>query len=323
MADVTTRTQIPSEYSSFYDRGLLERALPLLVHTSFAQVRDIPRNFGADTIKFRKYGALAVQTTPLTEGVTPAGKQLAPTDITAQVQYYGDYITLSDKVLIETIDPILVETADILGEQTGDSLDQICRDVVAAGTTIQYASTATSRVTVAAAMKLDRAEIKEVVRTLKNANARPLTSRIDPNTGYNTVPLNRCFVAIVHPDTTFDIEDVTGWVPVEKYPNKSDVMPGEVGAVAGVRFVETTNAKVFSAEGAAGIDVYGTLVLGRNAYGVTRISGEAVKNIVKPLGTGGTTDPLNQRATSGWKAIFVSKILQQTFMARIEHAVSD
>lgn len=321
MAD-TTRTQVPAEVNNFYDRALLERAIPLFVHTSFAQVRDIPANSGTDTVKFRKYGVLTAQTTPLTEGVTPSGKQLSVTDVTAQVLYYGDYVTITDKVLIETFDALLTETAQILGEQVGDSLDQLCRDIIVAGTTVQYASTSTQRTEVAAAMKLNRAEVKEAVRTLKGNNARPLTSRIDPNTGYNTVPLNRSFIGFVHPDTTFDLDDATGWIPVEKYPNKADVMPGEVGSLAGVRFIETTNAKVFSSAGVDSIDVYATLIFGANAYAITRISGKALMNIVKPLGSAGTADPLDQRTTSGWKLTFIAKILQQSWLLRIEHAVS-
>lgn len=324
MADLTTRaTEVTAEINNFYSRALLERALPLFVHTSFAQVRDIPRNSGTDVIKFRKYGALTAQTTALTEGVTPAGKQLSITDITATVLYYGDYVTLTDKVLIETMDPLLTETSEVLGEQAGDSLDQLCRDIVVAGTTIQYASTATARNEITAAMKMTRAEIKEIVRTLKGNNAKPLTSRIDPNTGYNTVPLNRCFVGIIHPNTTFDLKDASGWTPVEKYPNKGDIMPGEVGALDEVRFVETTNAKVFSDAGfGAAVDVYASIILGKDAYGISRISGEAMRTIVKPLGSAGTADPLEQRTTSGWKALFVTRILQQAFMGRIEHGVT-
>jgi N4-gp56 family major capsid protein len=47
-----------------------------------------------------------------------------------------------------------------------------------------------------------------------------------------------------------------------------------------------------------------------------------MKNIVKPLGSAGTADPLEQRATSGWKATFVAKILNDAFLVRVEHAVS-
>jgi len=321
--DLTTRTEIPVENTSFYSRELLERAVAVFLHTSWAQVKDIPGGSGTALIKFRKYGSLAAQTTALTEGVTPLGKKLSTSDITAQVLYYGDYVTTTDVVSIETLDPLLVETAGILGDQVGDSVDQLMRDVLAAGTTVQYASTATTRATVTSAMKFNSTECKEAALTLKLNLAKPMTSRVDPSTGYNTIPLKASFVGIIHPRTTADCEADSAWTPVEKYSNKSDVMPNEVGAFPYVRFVETTNAKVIPAATAGGaVDVYCTLIMGKNAYAMTRISTLTLQNIVKPLGSAGTEDPLNQRATSGWKLSFVGKILQQPWIVRVEHAVS-
>lgn len=319
---MTTRTEIPAEVNNFYDRALLERAIPAFVHTRYAQVRDIPRNSGTNVIKFRRYGSLTANTTALTEGVTPTGSQLSVTDITATVLYYGDYVTLTDKVQLETYDPILTETAEILGEQAGDSIDQLCRDIIAAGTTVQYASTAVSRVTVTAAMVMNRDEAKEAVRTLRSNNAKVVTSMVNPSTGYNTVPVGKSFLAICSEYTAYDLDSATGWIPVEKYPNKATVMEDEIGAISNVRFIMTTNAKVFAGEGAGGVDVHATLVFGQNAYAITRISGATLMNIVKPLGSAGSADPLNQRATSGWKLTFVSKILNENFIVRIEHGVT-
>jgi N4-gp56 family major capsid protein len=147
-------------------------------------------------------------------------------------------------------------------------------------------------------------------------------SRIDPSTQYNTVPLRASFVGIMHPRTVKNAEKDAQWTPAEKYSNKSDLMEYEAGSFPGVRFVETTNAKVFAAGGYGGVDVYSTIIFGRNAYAMTRISTMTLQNIVKPLGSGGTTDPLNQRATSGWKLSFVGKILQQPWIIRVEHGVN-
>jgi N4-gp56 family major capsid protein len=66
-------------------------------------------------------------------------------------------------------------------------------------------------------------------------------------------------------------------------------------------------------------DVYATLIFGANAYGVCPLAGNAMENIIKPLGSSGSADPLNQRATSGWKAITTTKILNDAWMIRIEH----
>jgi N4-gp56 family major capsid protein len=95
-------------------------------------------------------------------------------------------------------------------------------------------------------------------------------------------------------------------------------MEGEVGKLDEVRFVMTTNALTT----ASTVTVHTSLIMGSDFYGITRISGEALKNIVKPLGSAGSADPLDQRQTSGWKATFVAKILNENFAVAVRHAVS-
>lgn len=316
----TGRTQVPNENTSVYDRTLLTRAVPEMLHTKFAQIRDIPKNAGTNTIKFRRYSNLAAATTPLTAGITPVGSQLSVTDITATTQQYGDYITLEDILVITAADPVLLETAELLGDQVADTLDQLARDIMAAGTGVTFAS-GTNRSDTTAAHKISDVLIKKVARLMKNNNAKKLTRMVNPDTGYATSPIPACYVGIVHTNTVYDLEAITGWLPVEKYANKAQVMPSEIGYFGGVRFLESTNAKVFVNGGLAGaVDVYATLFLAMNAVGQTRISGEALKNIIKPLGAG--EDPLNQRCTSGWKATYVAKILNDDFMHRLEHGVT-
>lgn len=318
---MTTTTQVPaapsvSPYADFYDRSMLVRAVSNFVHNRWAQVRDIPANSGL-IIKFRRYGVLAAATTALTEGVTPAGSALSITDAIATVLQYGDYVTLTDKVSFSTLDPILTETAEILGDQAGDTLDQLTRNVMVAGASVQYASTATAIGDITAAMKMNATEVREAVLTLQEAKAKPIMRMIDPSNSFNTVPVGSCYVGIIHPRVYRDLKTDTAWIPVEKYGNKSDVMEGEVGALDEVRFVMSPNAKVGTGLGNSA-DVYYTLIFGRDFYAITRISGEALKNIIKPLGSAGTNDPLDQRATSGWKATHVAKVLNATFGINVE-----
>jgi len=230
-----------------------------------------------------------------------------------------DYVTLTDKLQFSTLDPLLTETADMLGQQAGNSLDQICRDVLVAGTTVQYASSATTTNTVSASMTLTRAEVREAVRTLQGNNAEKITRMVNPSTGFNTSPINAAYIGIISHNTLFDLKDEAGFIPVEEYANKSDVMEGEVGAMDDVRFVMTTNASTVAGTLTT---VHRTLILAKNYYGITQISGEAMKNIVKPLGSAGTADPLDQRSTSGWKATFVATRLNENFCVRVEHGVT-
>ncbi len=319
---LTGKTQVPN-INSYYDRVLLERAVPQFLYNLFGQQRNIPKN-NSDVIKFRKYGSLSPATTPLTEGTTPSGSQLSVTDIQAQVGYYGDFITFSDKLKMETEDPIETETTEILADQAAETLDTLARDVLSAGTNVQYASTATARNQITSSMTFDVAEAREAVRTLKNANAKKITSAVKATTGVGTVPVDKCYVAIVHPNTTYDLKQDSNFKGIETYRNglRGAELPGEVGKIDEIRVIESTNAKVFAGEGAGGDDVYASIVFGMNAYGVTSISGASLKNIRKQLGSAGTADPLDQRATIGWKATFVAKILNDNFMVRIEHGVS-
>jgi N4-gp56 family major capsid protein len=315
-----TISTIPHAVNNWYDRMLLERLLPLLIHDRFAQIRDIPRN-NTNVIKFRRYNSLAANTTALTEGITPAGTSLSITDVSATVLQYGDYVTLSDYLQLTTLDPILLETAAVLGEQAGLSLDIITRDVINAGSVVAYSGTSrTAREQVAAADVITSANIDTAVMTLKVANVKKLTKMVNPDQGYATSPVNACYIGITHPEIAKTIKAITGFVPIEKYANQAGVMPGEFGTYGEVRFLETSNAKVWEGAGASSIDIYSTLIFGDNAYGVSRVSGAAVENIVKVLGSAGTADPLNQRATSGWKATKTAVRLNETCLYRIESA---
>lgn len=312
----TTTTQIPSGIQAFYDRNLLERAVPSLVHDKFGQDRNLPKG-QSKTVKFRRYSSLAAATTPLTEGVTPSGSQLSVTDITATVAQYGDFVTVSDMVSLTVEDSVITEATDILGEQAGLTIDTIYREVLNAGTNVVYANNVAGRSTVASIPL--KADLDKIIKTLKGQNAKRFTQLIQGSAKVNTYPIRPAYMAIAHTDKISDLEGIAGWKGVEEYASQGEVDINEAGAYKNIRFLETTNAKVFTAAGAGSANVYSTLVFGKDAYGVVGIKGKRnIETIVKPLGSG--DDPLNQRATVGWKAVCTAKILNDAFMLRYETA---
>ena len=109
------------------------------------------------------------------------------------------------------------------------------------------------------------------------------------------------------------------WQGIHKYTSSENIYAGEIGKIGGVRFVESTEAKCFGPVGASGASVYATMVVGANAYATTDITGGGLQHIVKQLGSAGTADPLNQRATTGWKAMKTAERLVEEYMIRIEH----
>jgi N4-gp56 family major capsid protein len=325
----TTLTQIPPGVQAFYDRNLLARAQPNEVHGRFGQKRPIPKN-GGNQIKFRRYSQLAVATTPLTEGTTPAGSSIAITDLTATLAQYGDFVTLSDMVSMTNQDAVVTETTDVLGDQAGTTIDQVRRDVLVAGTNAAYANGVAARINVN--QKFIAADLDKAIRFLKGQNAAFVKEGIMPSDGVGTGSVRKAFIALVHPDVEFDLENITGYRSVSDYGSQEGVIEDEIGAYKNIRFVSSTNCKVFAGGGAAGttvyknnganFDVYVTLIFADNAYGVCPLSGEALNTYVKSLGSAGSADPLNQRSTVGWKATTTTKILNDSWMIRLESGAS-
>ena len=303
--NATTTDTLTPEMKTYYDKLLIKLTGPALVHDQFAQKRNIPKN-GGKKIELRKFDPLPKALTPLTEGVTPKGKKMSVTDITAEVSQYGDYILLSDVIQMTSIDPIVVEATEEIAEQAGKTLDTITREVINAGTNVQYAGGAAARSAITAANVLNVAEVMKAVTTLKGQNAKPVGDS---------------FVAVLHPYVALDLMRDEEYKEIFKYTNAKPMYEGEIGKFSNVRFVESTEAKIWNLAG-DGVSVFSTLVIGKNAYGTTEVEGGGLQHIVKPLGSSGAADPLNQRSTVGWKALKTAVLLVQQYMVRIESSAS-
>ena len=303
--NATTTDTLTPEMKTYYDKLLIKLTGPALVHDQFAQKRNIPKN-GGKKIEFRKFDPLPKALTPLTEGVTPKGKKMSVTDITAEVSQYGDYILLSDVIQMTSIDPIVVEATEEIAEQAGKTLDTVTREVINAGTNVQYAGGAAARSAITAANVLNVMEVMKAVTTLKGQNAKPVGDS---------------FVAVLHPYVALDLMRDEEYKEMFKYTNAKPMYEGEIGKFSNVRFVESTEAKIWNLAG-DGVSVFSTLVIGKNAYGTTEVEGGGLQHIVKPLGSSGAADPLNQRSTVGWKALKTAVLLVQQYMVRIESSAS-
>ena len=298
----TTET-LSSEMKTYYSDYLIDNAKPNLVHDQFGQKLPIPKG-GGKTINFRRFMPFSKATQALTEGITPDGGSLSVTNLSSTVSEYGYFVTLSDVLMLTSIDNTLVETTKLLGNQAGTTLDTITREVLNGGTNVLYAGGVSARSSITANTKLTVDDVMKAARFLKTQNA----PKIDG-----------AYVAIIHPDVAYDLMRDEEWIDAHKYSASANLFDGEIGKIGGVRFVESSEAKIFKG---SDVNVYSTLVLGANAYGVTEVEGGGLKNIVKQLGSGGTADPLNQRATAGWKAIKTAERLVENYMIRIESASS-
>ncbi len=295
---------LSAEMKTFYDMTLIDEAQANLVHDQFGQKRPIPAN-GGKTIEFRKFAPLAKALTPLTEGVTPDGKSLEVSTITATVSQYGDYITQSDVLELTALDNTILEATKLLGRQAGLTLDTVVRNVMQSGTNVTYCpkvadgveTAVTSRAGLDNTCVLTVKVIQQVVAKLRAQNAPTINGK---------------YVGIIHPYVAYDLMRDPEWIDMHKYAKPDNLYEGEIGEIAGVRFVQTTEAKIYSG------GVFGTLILGEGAYGVTEISGGGLQTIVKQKGSAGTADPLDQRSSVGWKAIKTAELLIPNYIVRVE-----
>jgi len=235
--NTTASVGLTDEMKTFYEKRLIDLAEPKLVHAQFADKYQIPRN-GGRQIEFRKYSPLKKALKPLEEGVTPAGNSLTVSTVTASLSQYGDWIGLSDMLEMTAIDNNVVQATRLLGSQAGRTLDTVLREELNGGTNVFYApkisgetvTEVTARHQLDATAKLTPDMIFKAAALLKTMNADPVDD---------------CFVAIIHPYVAYDFMRSPEWIDVSKYAKASNIYSGEIGKLAGVRFVETSEAKVW------------------------------------------------------------------------------
>src|SRR3989304_4814540 len=132
---IRTKAVRPSAVREYYDRLVLMTAFPPLVHAKFAQKRKLPKKSG-DTIVFRRYARLSTVPIPLEDGITPPGAQLAVTDIKAEIDFYGNFVTITDEVEYTVEDNTMNQATRLLGQNMGQTLDELCRDVLGSSVSI-------------------------------------------------------------------------------------------------------------------------------------------------------------------------------------------
>lgn len=301
--NMTTSSALSAGMQTYYNRELLRTFEPNLVHLQFGDEHRMPPNSGL-VMNMRKLIPLETNTKALSEGDPGESVMLAETEVTVQLQQYGEYARCTDKLDLTHLDMDIMRRTKLFGDAGARSIDAVVREELAKCANVIYAGGKASRAELTAADKLTSRELRKAVKTLKKNHAQTFG-------GY--------YVAIIGPDTMYDLQEDEAFVKVSQYQDKENIYTGEVGRLFGVRLVETTEAKIFEGAGASGADVASVIVLGQYAYGVTSLKGAKPRVIVKPAGSAGTADPLDQISTVGWKMDgFGAKLLQPEYAVRIE-----
>lgn len=210
----------------------------------------------------------------------------------------------------------LVTKRENFSEAMKEGLDLVTRDILNGGSNVQYASTSLSRGAVGSGQYLSLTELRRVKRTLLRNNVKP-HPKADGR-----------LVVISHPDNLYDLEGDTNITSIWQYAGQR----GESNQLFdlefrdlpfGFRIYTTSLCRIFASLGLSGADVYGVVVFGDQWYGTINLDKMPAKVIVKDRGSAGTSDPLDQLASVGYKAAHTAVILNQNLGVRLEVASSN
>lgn len=325
----TTYGSISQRTAAHAVLDMLGHAEPVNILAKFGQVKAAPKN-KSETIVFRRAIPFAPALTPLAEGVTPTPHRIQFEDVPVTLKQWGDLVEITDKVEDLSEDPVLAVATKLAGEQAGATLEQVIWGVLRGGTSVFYANgAARNQVNTPISLNKQRA----VTRYLARMKAKRLTGILGGSVNVGTTPIEAAYVALCHTDCESDIRNLPGFVPVAEYGARTVVSPYEVGSVENVRYVGSPDLGVFADAGGASstmvstsgtnADVYPIIFVGEDAYGLVPLKGkESITPTVINPGDIDKSDPLGQRGYVGWKGWFNAVRLNETWMARLEVAVT-
>lgn len=298
MATLSTAT---SNFSALVQE-VVQKAAEQELRTNL--VHTIPGNYiparivkGTNMVRFARYADVAAQTTALTEGTAPTSQSLTIASEAFSATQVGGVFEITDLGSLDSPHDLIAINAERAGRQAASTIDILVREILAAGSSVQYV-TATSRATLAASNVVTGAVLKKIVRNLARNNVPSFSD------GF--------YRAIVHADVVYDLftDGATGgWMDANKYVDNTPLLKGEIGRYHRVRFLETggtgsgtdPGAKVFIDGGASSAEVYSTYFFGPDSY--TLADSQPLSAYFVAPG-GDHSDPIAQLAKLGWKTRF-------------------
>lgn len=262
----------------------------------------------SDEYSWRMYKDLPETTDHLIEGVTPDGLKYSLVDFVTKVFQEGNFIPLTDKQLKYGIDKQLSISGKLLGKNAKNRMRSLLAATVFNGLNVRYAQGQVSRANVKTnTKKFSLDDVAEIKADFLRRGVEPLEGGM--------------YIFLISPEVEADIKNATdvnkSFTDIMKYKDTVSIIKGEIGAYGGFRFIVTNNVPVVDT------NIHLCLAFGKEAYGAVAIDGEDAAGgfevIYKGLGSSGSSDPLNQRASLGWKHDgFGTRILRDEAMVRYE-----
>ena len=318
------------ELKTFYDTELLENARAEMFYAQFGKKQALPKNHGG-TVEWRKWNTFD-KASKLTEGVIPTGQKFGVTKLEGSINQYGTYTSITDRLELRAYDDVILGATEEMGASAAETQEKLIRDALLTNTNVLYCdnisadgafiSTPTSCATMGAGGGSSAADGYAYLTPDMIAKAVTKMKK-------DRVPtINGKYYAVIHPSVAYDLRKSTEWIEAHKYAQPDEIFNGEIGELHGVRFIESTNQKIWnddtcpvktaagSGKPAVYYSVYATIIMGKDAFAMIDPDGGTMEMIVKTKGEAG--GPLEQFSTVGYKYEGAAKRLYEERMVRIE-----
>jgi len=317
MAGETTTSSLSVDQVAF-DRLAYFALRSEMLFDQAADVQPVAQAMPGTGVTFTIFNDIAAATSTLSETTDVTPTALSDSQVTVTLNEYGNAVVTTAKLRGTAFLDVDAAAANLIGYNAGDSLDQVVREVLAAGTNVAYggggSSDPSSRVTVAAEDIIEANDIRKQTAALRGANV---------------ATFNGYYMGYIHPDVSYDLRRETGnasWNAPHINVDTENIYNGEIGTFESVRFIETPRAKVFTdasngTSTTGNVDVYCTHIMGRQALAkaYSQIDGNgAFAKVVR----GPVVDSLMRFNPIGWYWLGGYGRFREASLRRIESSSS-
>jgi len=303
---------------SAYDRLAYFALRSEMLFDQAADVQATNQAMPGAAVIFTIFSELAAATSTLSETADLTPATMADSQVTVTLAEYGNTVATTAKLRGTAFLDVDAAAANLIGYNAGDSMDQVVREVLAAGTNVAYggggSTDPSSRVTVQAEDIIEANDIRKQTAALRAANV---------------ATFNGYYMGYIHPDVSYDLRRETGnasWNAPHINVDTANIYNGEIGTFESVRFIETPRAKVFTdasngTSTTGSIDVYCTHIMGRQALAkaYSQIDGNGV---VPKVVRGPVVDSLMRFNPIGWYWLGGYGRFREASLRRVESSSS-
>lgn len=252
---------------------------------------------GTNIAKWASYGDLS--TTGLnvgTEGVANTPVDFTIGYQTLSVTQYMRSVRLTDVALDESPHDLLAIASERIARNAVEAVDNLIATSVVSGANVALPNGRVAQADLEDTDILTASVVRKVVSIMKKANIPTF-----PDGTYH---------AMVDPSVIYDLQADTsagGWLEASKYAQPENILSGEIGKFAGVRFIETNvGTEVDPAGGVDNAPIYQTTFFGPEYFAFGDL--QTVRSYLVLPG-GDHDDPAAQAALVSWKGMYGVKVL--------------